>query len=138
MGWWIGCNSAAGKRYRRRVLTAMSLYIVILFSCLKLVKTVPMHGWVLYVVALLPAVPVIAVLASLGRYLQEETDEYLRMLATRSLIVASGALLGTIVVNDFLRVIAHGTALSPFVFFVVFFMAFGLAQVVCFYEDDKM
>lgn len=130
MGWWIGCNSAAGKRYRRRVLTAMSLYIVILFSCLKLVKTVEIHGWVLYVVAVLPAIPVIAVLASLGRYLQEETDEYLWLLATRALLVASGALLGTIVVNDFLRVIAHGAALGPFVCFVVFFVAFGIAQVV--------
>jgi hypothetical protein len=108
----------------------MSLYLVILCLCLKLVKTVPMHGWLLYVVALLPAVPVIAVLASLARYLQEETDEYLRMLATRSLLVASGALLLTIVVNDFLRVIAHGAALSPFVCFGVFFTAFGIAQMV--------
>ena len=130
MGWWIGCNTLAGKRYRRRVFTAMSLYLVILCLCLKLVKTVPMHGWLLYVVALLPAVPVIAVLASLARYLQEETDEYLRMLATRSLLVASGALLLTIVVNDFLRVIAHGAALSPFVCFGVFFTAFGIAQMV--------
>jgi hypothetical protein len=108
----------------------MSLYMVILFSCLKLVKTAPMHGWLLYLVALLPAVPVIAVLASLGRYLQEETDEYLRMLATRSLLVGSGALLGTIVANDFLRLIAHSAALSPFVCFAVFFVAFGLAQMV--------
>jgi hypothetical protein len=130
MGWWIGYNTAAGRRYRRRVLTAISVYAVILYSCLKLVKTLPMHGWVLYVVAVLPAVPVIAVLAILGRYLQEETDEYLRMLATRSLLVASGALLGTIVVNDFLRLLAHGAALSPFVCFAVFFVAFGIAQMV--------
>jgi hypothetical protein len=130
MGWWIGCSSAAGKRYRRRVFMAMSLYLVILYACVKLVKTVPMHGWVLYMVALLPAVPVLAVLAILGRYLREETDEYLRMLAMRSLIVASGALLGTIVVNDFLRAIAHGAALDPFVCFVVFFVAFGIAQYV--------
>lgn len=130
MGWWIGCSSAAGKRYRRRVLTAMSLYLVILYACVKLAKLVPEHGWMLYVLALLPAVPVLAVLAILGRYLQEETDEYLRLLAMRSLILASGALLGTIVVNDFLRAIAHGDALSPFVCFVVFFLSFGIAQQV--------
>jgi hypothetical protein len=128
MAWWIGCGSAAGKRYRRRVLTAMSVYLVLLFSCLKLVKAVPIHGWMLYAMAVLPAVPVIAVLVSLGRYLQEETDEYLRMLTVRSLMVAAGALLATIVVNDFLRVIAHGAALDPFVCFIIFFMAFGIAQ----------
>jgi hypothetical protein len=128
MGWWIGCGSVAGKRYRRRVLTAMSLYIVILFSCLKLVKAFPVHGWVLYALAMLPAVPVLAVLVFLARYLREETDEYLRMLTVRSVLVAAGALLATIVVNDFLRVIAHGAAVAPFVCFIVFFLSFGFAQ----------
>ena len=130
MGWWIGRNSAAGKRYRRRVLTAMALYIVILFSCLKVVKAVPMHGWTLYLLAVLPAVPVLAVLVSLARYLQEETDEYLRMLTVRALLVAAGAMLATTVVNDFLRVIAHGGPLMAFVGFIVFFVSFGIAHVV--------
>ncbi len=128
MGWWMGCNSVAGKRYRRRVLVAMSLYVVILFSCIELVKVFVLHGWMLYAVAILPALPVIAVLVSLGRYLQEETDEYLRMLTVRSLLLASGLLLVTIVVNDFLRTIAHRGALDPFVCFIVFFASFGLAQ----------
>jgi hypothetical protein len=130
MGWCIGRNTTAGKRYRRRVLTSMALYIVVLFSCLKLVKAVPMHGWLLYAVAMLPAVPVLAVLVMLARYVKEETDEYLRMLTVRSLLVAAGALLATSVVNDFLRVIAHSGALAPFVYFVVFFVSFGVAQAV--------
>lgn len=130
MGWWIGRNSAAGKRYRRRVLMAMSLYIVILISCMKLVKAVPMHAWALYLLAVLPALPVLAVLVILARYLQEESDEYLRMLTVRSLLVAAGALLATSVVNDFLRVIAHGGPLIPFVCFIVFFVSFGIAQAV--------
>lgn len=130
MGWWVGCNTAAGKRYRRRVLTAMALYIVVLFGCLELVKVVPLRGWALYATAALPALPVIAVLVSLGRYLREETDEYLRMLTVRSLLVAAGLLLATIVANDFLRVIAHGKALPPFVCFGVFFISFGIAQAV--------
>lgn len=130
MGWWIGCNSGAGKRYRRRVLMAMSLYIVLLFSCMKLVKLFPMHGWALYLLALLPALPVLAVLVFLARYLQEETDEYLRVLTVRSLLVAAGALLATNVVSDFLRTIAHGGPLMPFVCFIVFFVSFGIAQVL--------
>jgi hypothetical protein len=130
MSWWIGCNSTAGKRYRRRVLIAMSLYVVLLFLCMKLVKAVAMPGWALYAAAVLPAIPVMAVLASLARYLQEETDEYLRMLTVRSLLVAAGVLLATITVDDFLRVIAHRDALGPFVCFVVFFISFGVAQMV--------
>jgi len=131
MHWSIGCGfgSAAGKRYLRRLLIAWSLYVLLLILCLELVKKVPMHGWVLYAVAVIPALPVLAVLAVMGLYVQEETDEYLRMLAMRSLMIASGALLGTIVVNDFLRAIAHGSALGPFVCFIVFFGTYGIAQI---------
>lgn len=131
MRWSIGCagGSAAGKRYTRRVLAAMSLYVLLFFLCMELVKKVPMHGWVLYGLAVIPAVPVLAVLVILGLYLQEEADEYLRMLAVRSLMIATGALLGIIVVNDSLRAIANGSALGPFVCFVVFFGVFGLAQI---------
>jgi peptidoglycan/LPS O-acetylase OafA/YrhL len=130
MGWWIGRNTVPGKRYRRRVLTAMSLYIVILFSCLKLVKSVPIHGWALYLLAVLPAVPVLAVLVSLARYLREESDEYLRMLTVRSLLVAAGAVLAASVVDDFLRMIAHAGPPMPLLYFIVFFVSFGIAQVV--------
>ena len=130
MGWWMGCKSAAGKRYRRRVATAMSIYVVLLLSCIKLVKAVPIKGWALYSVSVLPAIPILAVLLILGRYLQEETDEYLRMLTVRSLLVAAGAMLATTVVDDFLRVIAHRGALDEFVCFIVFFASFGIAQLV--------
>jgi hypothetical protein len=130
MGWWMGRSSRAGKRYRRRVLTAITLYVAVLFSCLKLVKAVPLHGIALYAAAALPAIPVVAVLVILARYLQEESDEYLRMLTARSLLFAAGALLATTVVNDFLRVIAHAGALMPFVGFIVFFVSFGIANIV--------
>jgi hypothetical protein len=130
MGWCVGRNTAAGKRYRRRVVTAMSVYVIVLLSCMKLVRAVSLHGWALYTAALLPAIPVMATLLIMGRYLQEETDEYLRMLTVRSLLVAAGAMLATSVVNDFLRVIAGAGALTPFIYFIVFFACFGIAQAI--------
>jgi uncharacterized membrane protein len=130
MGWWIGHNSRAGKRYRRRVLVAMGVYIAVLFSSLKFVEAVSMSRRALYATAILPAIPVIAVLVSLGLYLQEESDEFLRMITVRSLLFASGALVAITVVSDFLRVIAHGAPLRPFACFVVFFVSFGIANIL--------
>ena len=130
MSWWMGCRSAAGKRYQRRLLVAMTIYLVLLFCCERLVKAIPLHGWILYAVAVVPALPILGVLGILAMYLREETDEYLRMLTMRSLIFAAGALLATVVVNDFLRVFTNGAALEPFVCFVVFFLSFGVAQGV--------
>ena len=125
------CNeSKAGKRYQRRVLTTMAVYMALLFGSVSLVKHMHVQGFWLYVVAVLPAVPVIVVLAAMGRYLQEETDEYLRIVTMRSLLVGTAALMGVIVVNDFLQAIAERPSLPPFTCFMVFVLAFGMAQGV--------
>lgn len=130
MGWMGTCTSAAGKRYQRRVLITMSIYMITLFACVHWVHHAHPVGWALYVISLLPAIPIIAVLVVMGRYLQEETDEFLRMLTVRSLVVATGAVLAMIVVSDFLRSIAERGPIPPFIEFAVFFLAFGAAQGV--------
>jgi len=129
----FGCASGAtvaGKRYARRVSVTMSIYVVLVFGAALYVKHFSPHGWLLYFWALLPAIPVIAMIGVMGRYLQEEKDEYLRMLTVRSLLVGTTVLIGTLVVNDFLRSFANGGALPPFVGYVLFFIAFGAAQAV--------
>jgi hypothetical protein len=130
MSRWMSCSSQARRNYLRRTLTATTVYLIALFLCMRWVRAIPLDPWMRYGVAVLPAAPMIAVLAILGRYLREETDEYLKMLTMRSLLVATGALLGILAINDFLRVIAHGESFGPFVCFVVFFVTFGIAQMV--------
>jgi hypothetical protein len=123
-------KTEAAKRYQRRVLYTMSTYLVLLFGAVLIVKHLKPHGWLLYFWALLPAVPVIALIFVMWRYLQEETDEYMRSLTIQSMLVGTGALVATLVVNDFLRSFAEGGALPPFVGYMVFFVGFGLAQWV--------
>ena len=68
--------------------------------------------------------------ALMGRYLHEETDEYQRVQTTRAILVGTAALLGTIVVNDFIRSYTEAAGVPPFASFVIFCAAFGLAQMV--------
>jgi lipopolysaccharide export LptBFGC system permease protein LptF len=63
-------------------------------------------------------------------YLQEEKDEYIRLITMRSLLTGTAALLAMLVVNDFLRSISGAAAIPPFTSWVVFFLVFGLAQAV--------
>jgi uncharacterized membrane protein YcjF (UPF0283 family) len=123
-------TSPAFKRYQRRVFTVMLGYAVILLSASWIVKHDHPHGWLLYVLSALPAVPVILVIASMGRYLQEETDEYLRLRTMRSLLVGTAALLATLVVSDFLQAFAGAPAFPPFTSFVLFCLAFGITNAV--------
>jgi len=125
-----GTSTPAGKRYQRRVLVTMSLYIAVLFATVRAVKHMHPHGWELYVISLLPAIPLLAVMAQLGIYLQEEKDEYIRLITMRSLLVGTAALLAVLVVNDFLRSISGAAALPVFTSWVTFFLAFGVAQAV--------
>jgi hypothetical protein len=130
MIWCKEYKSPAMKRYIREFLIAMSSYVVILCAAVRLGRPLIKHGWPLYLMAILPALPVIGILAIMGRYLQDETDEYRRLLAVRSLMAATGVLLTTIVVNDFLRAFAHRGSLPPFVSFDVFMLALAIAQVI--------
>jgi hypothetical protein len=130
MSWLPRCGSAAAKRYQRRVLIAMTFYMVTLWRCVELSKHTHLTGWPLYGLAILPAIPILVVLGAMGRYLQEETDEYLRWQMVRSLLVGTAALMTVIVVSDFLRTLAHVAALPPLSCFMVFCASFGLAQGV--------
>jgi hypothetical protein len=130
MGWGIGSGSKAGKVYQKRMLTTMLLYVSMVMAASSIVRHGHPVGWHLYFWAIAPAVPVMFVLVYLGIYLRDETDEYMRMIAIRSLLVATGALLATIVVNDFLRSYTPIGPLPPFTGFVLFFVSFGVAQGV--------
>jgi hypothetical protein len=112
------------------VLVTMSIYMVVLFAAIYVVKHTHPHGWVLYTISVLPALPILAMLGSMGVYLQEETDEYIRLMTMRSLVAGTAVLLMVLVVSDFLRAISDAAPLAPFASWVTFFLAFGVAQGV--------
>jgi hypothetical protein len=127
---FCGMSTPASKRYQRRVMGTMSLYVVVLLAASWIVKHEHLHGWVLYAIAVVPALPILAMLGSMGVYLQEEKDEYVRLMTMRSLVAGTGVLLMVIVVSDFLRAISGAPPLAPFASWVTFFLAFGVAQGV--------
>jgi hypothetical protein len=131
MSFGIGCSGTkASKVYQRRTLVTMSIYVLTVFVAALTVKHGHPTGWLLYGLAVLPAVPLIGMLVVLGRYLQEESDEYVRLMTMRSLLAATGALMVMIVISDFLRSFAATGVFPPFLLFVLFFVSFGIAQAV--------
>ena len=92
----------AQRRHTRRVLIAGIAYAVLLIAAVYLVA----HGAVAQpwrtVLAILPALPLVAMFASYGRYLSEETDEYQRMLVVRRILTATTVSMCCAVVLGFL------------------------------------
>ena len=103
-------KSRALKRYNRRVLALSAVYAALLFGVVYLFTRHLISGPVAYVAAVLPALPIIGVLGVIGRYLTEETDEYLRMMMARQALIATGFALSICTAWGFLenfRLVPH-------------------------------
>jgi hypothetical protein len=80
-----------------------------------------------YTLAVLPALPIIAVFIAFGRYLQGETDEYVRY---RAVLMALGATLVTLSVTTvwgFLEIYGVARHLPAFYVAIVWFVGLGIS-----------
>lgn len=123
-------ETVARKRYHRAVLQFMAAYVVVLLCSSWFVKHDGAEHFYLYFWSILPAIPIIAMIVRMGRYFQEETDEYKKLMRMRSILVGTAALVGALVVDDFLRAFAHAAGFRPFVLFLIFAFAIGITELV--------
>ena len=86
-------RNPAQRRYNMRVLGLSLAYAGALIGVGFVFRDSPPTGPVAWVLALLPALPLIGIFVAMGRYLVEEQDEYLRSLAVRQSLIASGFML---------------------------------------------
>ena len=95
-------RSAAWIRYNWRIVWLTLLYGVFLLPAVYGFKHKLIPGSLQYVVAILPALPIIGIFAGMGRYLVEEPDEYVRMLRVREMLWAMGFTLSCATIWGFL------------------------------------
>ena len=93
----------AVRRYNRRVIVLMLAYAAILMIVVYGFSRHLLNGPPAYFAAILPALPIIGVFGAIGRYLVEETDEYVRMLTIRQTLYASGFALSIATIWGFLE-----------------------------------
>jgi len=96
-------RSPAWKRYNWRVIWLSLLYGAFLLPAVYGFKHRLVPHSVAWLVAILPALPIIGVFVAIGRYLVEEQDEYVRMLMVRQTLWASGFALSVATVWGFLE-----------------------------------
>lgn len=123
-------QSAAGKRYTGRVVWLSLLYGLFLIGASWGFRHQAVSGLAAYVAAILPALPIIGIFAAIGRYLVEETDEYLRMLVVRQTLWASAFALGLATIWGFLESFGLAPHVEAFYVAVVWFFGLGLGAVI--------
>jgi hypothetical protein len=129
LGEFIMTAASAGSRYNRRVLGLSVAYVVFLFGAQWLFGQHRIGGMAAYVVAVLPALPIVGVFAVIGRYLIEEQDEYLRMLMVRQSLVATGLTLAVVTVWGFLESFGLVPHVAAFYVAVLWFLCLGVGSI---------
>lgn len=120
-------KTAAARRYTRRLLLTMVAYALLLIVVVFAFKHYHPTGALAYMLALLPAIPIIGVMAVVGLYLAEEKDEFQRNLLIQTMLWAIGATLATTSIWGFLEEFVNIPHLQPYLVFTLFWMFVGFA-----------
>lgn len=121
-------QNPAQRRYLLRFFPAMAAYVVVLSACSWAAKHYDPQGAALFLLSLLPALPLLAAIAVMGLYLTEERDEFIRARLVTSMIGGIGITLAFTTVWGFLE---HGGVVPHFETFLAFPLwcgSFGLVQ----------
>lgn len=121
-------KSAAQRRYLLRFLPTMALYVIALFAVTWEFAHRHPAGILAYLLAILPALPLVATLAVVGLYLAEEPDEFERSIVIQSMLWGIGATLALSTVWGFLETFISVRHIPTFYVFVLFWVVVGISQ----------
>lgn len=95
--------TAAQRAHIRRVLWLLLAYAVVLPAAVWLRTTRPLSETSILVLAIAASLPCLGFIASWGRYLSQERDEYHLSIVLRRIAIATNATMGAAVVWGFLQ-----------------------------------
>src|ERR1700742_4485061 len=121
-------NSKAGRRYVYRLAPTMLLYLVFLFIAQRTFHHHHLTGFFAYVLAVLPALPLIGCIAVVGLYIAEESDEFERSIIVQSMLWGFGGALSVGTIWGFLEDYVNAPHISGFYVYMVFWIFMGISQ----------
>ena len=121
-------NNRASRRYNKRYLIAMPFYLGLLFLATHILRHDHPSRPLALVIAILPSIPLVAMIAIAGLYLKEETDEFQRSIFQQSLLWSIGLVLAVTSVWGLLEMIAGVPHLPIFYVFPAFCVFFGICS----------
>ncbi|MEA1013922.1 hypothetical protein [Sphingosinicella sp. LY1275] len=118
------------RRYNRAAIALCLAYVVLLFAAEIAIGKSGLSGPAAYGVAILPALPIIGMFGAIGRYLMEESDEYVRLLTVRQTLVASGLALSVATGWGFLESFDLAPHFDAYWIAVIWFAGLGVGSCV--------
>lgn len=123
-----GCANPVIVRYNRRVLFASFGYVLGLGIAISIWNRYEVTGGAAIALALLPSLPTFGMIWAMGRYLVEETDEYLRHRAIMAAVLSLGLVLALGIFWGFLEMFEVVPHVWAWWVLPVWAIGLGLAQ----------
>ncbi|MBI0473958.1 hypothetical protein D9601_01085 [Sphingomonas sp. MA1305] len=112
------------------MLPTMAVYLGLLVLLPFAIHYPHLSGPPLWLLAIVPAVPLSAVFWFYGRYLVEEPDEYVRMLEVRKALMATGVVMGAASAWGFLEMFAQAPHVPLYAAPIAWFPCQGIAALI--------
>lgn len=122
--------SPPSLRHRQRVRFILPFYIVSILGSGWLLRHEHPAAWLSVLLAIVPALPLVAMVAAAAAYLREEGDEFLRSLFIERMLWSVAAILLISSVWGLLEVLDSTPRLPIFYVFPAFWFFFGVAGPV--------
>lgn len=123
-------TNPAHRRYVLRVAACMVAYLITLALAIRLVRDGTLAGPFAWAIALLPGLSVAGLFWAVGRLLIEETDEFVRMLLVRQVLVATAITLSVATVYGFLENFGLVGHVDAFYVAILWFVGLGVGALV--------
>jgi hypothetical protein len=123
-------SKSAQRRYVKRVAIATGCYVVTLAIAIRFVRDGPVSGWPAYALGVLPGLSVAGFFWAIGRLIVEETDEYLRMLLVRQVLIATGFTLTLVTIWGFLENLRLVDHVDAYYVAILWFVGLGIGSAV--------
>jgi hypothetical protein len=121
-------KSKAARRYRNRLAPTMATYLLFLSIARWTFHHHHPTGLLVYLVAILPALPLVGSLAVVGLYVAEESDEFERSVLVQSMLWGMAGALAISTIWGFLEDFANAPHVSTFYVYIFFWIFMGFSQ----------
>jgi len=118
----------AGRRYIYRLAPMMAVYLLFIFIARWTFHHLHPAGFVVYLLAILPALPLVGSLAVVGLYIAEESDEFERSILVQSMLWDLAGAFSISTIWGSLEDFAKAPHISTFNVFLFFWIFMGVSQ----------
>jgi hypothetical protein len=118
----------AGRRYIFRLVPTQLVYVLFTFIARWSFHHLHPTGLMVYLLAILPALPAVGSIAIVGLYIAEESDEFERSILVQSMLWGLGVALAIGTVWGSLEDFAQAPHLSAFYAYLSFWIVMGISQ----------